>query len=74
MQLLPHPPCRRCFDFTAYLNGDVRGYHKTALEQHLSVCDACFEALIEVLNRHLNQTASWPFIAAAPQSEEAMFV
>lgn len=72
MQYLPHPPCRRCFDFAAYLNGDVHGYHKTALEQHLSVCDACFAALVEVLNRRLNQAAPRPFVAAVPQQEEAM--
>lgn len=52
-----HQPCRRRFNFTAYLNGDAHGYHKTTIEQHLCVCDDCFETLIEVLNRHLNQTA-----------------
>lgn len=73
MQYFPHPPCRLCFDFAAYLNGDVHGYHKTALEEHLGVCDACFAALVEVLNRHLNQAVSRPFVAAA-QEEEALFV
>jgi len=74
MYHLPYQSCRRRFNFTAYLDGDARGYQKTAIEQHFCVCDNCFEALIEVLNRHLNQTAPRPFAPATPQPEDAMFV
>jgi len=59
MQNRQEQMCQRRFDCTAYLNGHIHGDQKAAFEQHLCVCDGCFEMLITVLNRHLNQAEPW---------------
>jgi len=61
MQNPLHQMCRRHFDFTAYLNGDAQGHQKARFEQHLCVCDDCFETLINVLNQHLDRAGTWAF-------------
>lgn len=67
MQNPPEQTCQRGFDFTAYLDGHTRGDQKTRLEQHLCVCDDCFETLINVLNQELNQTENWTSPPAEPR-------
>jgi len=61
MQNTPEQICQRRFDFAAYLDGLAPDDQKAQLEQHLCVCDACFETLIDVLNQHLNQAGAWAF-------------
>jgi len=59
MQNPQEQTCQRRFDFTAYLDGRTPGDQKAQLEQHLCVCDDCFETLINTLNQHLNQAGNW---------------
>jgi len=58
MQNPPEKMCQRDLDFTAYLDGRLQDNQKSRLEQHLCVCDDCFEKLIEVLNQHLKQSGA----------------
>jgi len=61
MQNPQQQTCQRRFDLTAYLDGHTPGGQKARLEQHLCVCEDCFETLINVLNQHLNQAGVWAF-------------
>jgi anti-sigma factor RsiW len=66
MQNPPEQTCQRRFDFTAYLDDHIHADQKAQLEQHLCVCDDCFETLIDVLNQELNQAGNWILQPAAP--------
>jgi len=62
MQNQNHQMCLGSFDFISYMSGATYGCQKITIEQHLCDCDDCFQALIGVLNQHLNQVA--PLIAS----------
>jgi hypothetical protein len=46
--------CLSSFDFSEYLSGTASLYEKAVIEQHLSVCETCFDTFINAFNRHLN--------------------
>jgi hypothetical protein len=58
MQNQNHQTCLGSFDFISYMSGATYGCQKITIEQHLCDCDDCFQALIGVLNQHLNQADS----------------
>lgn len=48
--------CLSSFDFFSYLGGTACGHEKAAIEQHLSVCEICFDTFISAFNQHLDGT------------------
>lgn len=52
-----HEACLSSFDFMEYLSGTVSGYERAAIEQHLSVCENCFDTFINAFNRHLDHAS-----------------
>ena len=49
-----HEACLNSFDFNEYLNGTICDYEKAVIEQHLSVCENCFDTFITAFNQHLD--------------------
>ncbi len=54
MKLLSSKNCLGSYDLASYLSGTVYANEKPRIEQHLSVCDACFEVFIDILNQQLS--------------------
>jgi hypothetical protein len=52
-----HEACLSSFDFVEYLRGTASGYEKAAIEQHLSVCETCFDTFINAFNQHLDHAS-----------------
>jgi len=52
-----HEACLGSFDFSDYLSGTAGGYEKAAIEQHLSVCETCFDTFINAFNWHLDHAS-----------------
>ncbi|MGH7597205.1 MAG: zf-HC2 domain-containing protein [bacterium] len=52
-----HEACLSSFDFIEYLSGTASGYEKAVIEQHLSVCENCFDTFINAFNLHLDHAS-----------------
>jgi hypothetical protein len=48
--------CLSSFDFFSYLSGTAYEHEKAAIEQHLSICEICFDTFISAFNQHLDHT------------------
>jgi hypothetical protein len=57
---MKHPCRNEClgnFDLFSYLKGTAYDQELESIEQHLSDCDFCFEAFINVLNQFLDEVS-----------------
>jgi len=54
MKVLYGKNCLGSYDLASYLSGIIYANEKQRIEQHLCVCDFCFDAFIDIFNQHLS--------------------